>query len=99
MQFRKGFSSSLSAINCGILGASLTIIGLIVTSASAHSTNQLAAHYRLDGNALDATSNRLDGVMTGTIPGANRFGHANSALIFNGVSDFIDFGNRAAFNF
>jgi hypothetical protein len=57
------------------------------------------AQYRLDGNAIDASGNNLHGVLLGPQPTVDRFGSNNGALLFNGVSDYIDLGNAPAFNF
>lgn len=59
----------------------------------------LVARYKLDGNANDSGPNNLNGVLTGTTPVPDRFARANKALYFNGVSDLINCGNPAQFNF
>jgi hypothetical protein len=57
------------------------------------------ANYPLDGNAFDISGNGLNGTIIGATPTTNRFGTTQSALNFNGTSDFINCGNPAAFNF
>ncbi|SUS06361.1 exported hypothetical protein [uncultured Defluviicoccus sp.] len=64
------------------LVASLTLIS---TSAQA----ALVAHFRLDGDAADATGNGNDGVVNGAVPTANRAGAAGRALRFDGSDDFV----------
>lgn len=52
-------------------------------------------HYQLDGNAIDASGNGLNGTVTGTLsPVANRLGNANSASSFNG-STKVDVADNA----
>jgi hypothetical protein len=62
-------------------------------------TDSLLAHYPMNGNGLDISTNGFDGTLSGTTPGPDRFTVANAALSFNGFSDFVDCGNRAEFNF
>src|SRR5262249_35251137 len=51
-------------------------------------TNGLIASYFFDGNANDSTGT-ANGVVSGALPTADRFGKPNGAYAFNGVSDFI----------
>jgi hypothetical protein len=51
---------------------------------------QPVAIYKLDGNATDQSGNNYNGVLHGTTPTTDRFGNPNSALLFNGTSDYID---------
>jgi hypothetical protein len=57
----------------------------------------LVADYRLDGNAADSSGNGLHGTLNGTTSTSNRFGKPNSALYFNGASDFVRLGTDADF--
>lgn len=57
----------------------------------------IVADYKLDGNAADSSGNGYTGTLYGTTPTANRFGKANSALKFNGVSDYVRLGTDADF--
>lgn len=57
------------------------------------------ASYPLDGNANDVSGNGLHGTLIGTTPSTNRFGAPQSALTFNGVSDFINCGPSNQFCF
>jgi hypothetical protein len=47
-------------------------------------TNGLAAYYPLDGNAIDATGNGMNGTVAGATLTTDRFGSANSAYQFSG---------------
>jgi hypothetical protein len=51
-------------------------------------TQGIIAYYPFNGNAEDAW-NGNHGAVTGAIPINDRFGHENSAYIFNGTSDYI----------
>jgi hypothetical protein len=57
------------------------------------------ANYPLDGSAVDVSGNGFNGTINGATSSTNRFGTTQSALNFNGTSDFINSGNPAAFNF
>jgi len=47
-------------------------------------TNGLAAYYPLDGNAMDASGNGMNGTVTGATLTTDRFGAATSAYQFSG---------------
>jgi hypothetical protein len=53
----------------------------------------LVAYYPFDGNAQDATGNGNDGTVNGATLTADRFGNADGAYDFDGIDDYIDFGN------
>ena len=57
------------------------------------------AYYPLDANAIDLSGNALNGTVVGTTPSTNRFGAPQSALTFNGVSDYINCGASNIFCF
>lgn len=48
----------------------------------------LIAWYPLDGSGLDAV-NQYHGVVFGATPTANRFGHPDTAMAFNGIDQYI----------
>ena len=50
----------------------------------------LVAHYRLDGDARDASGNAYHGTPSGVEPGEDRFGNESGALVFQGTQDRID---------
>ena len=55
--------------------------------------DSLFAHYLLDGNALDATGNGNNGVVSGATLTSDRFGTPNSAYSFDGYNDIIRASN------
>jgi hypothetical protein len=52
-------------------------------------TNGLVAYYPFNGNANDGSTNLNHGTVVGAILTTNRFGTANSAYYFDGVSNYI----------
>lgn len=50
----------------------------------------LIGHWKLDGNARDATPNGLDGTATGVLTAADRFGSPLGVFIFNGLTSRVD---------
>lgn len=52
----------------------------------------LKGHWKMDGNAKDATPNSNNGTVTGAVLDADRKGRANSAYDFNGSNNFINAG-------
>lgn len=60
-------------------------------------THCLVAHYPLDGDAKDIGKNKLTGTLHGTTPEKDRLGNPNSALRFNGTSDYVQLGTDADF--
>lgn len=60
-------------------------------------TNGLVSSYSFNqGNANDETSNN-DGTVTGATITSDRFGNNSKAYSLDGIDDFIDFGDVAAF--
>ena len=56
--------------------------------------DSLIAHYKLDGNAQDATVNGNDGIIYGNPTStADRFGNPNSAYKMDGIDDIIRISN------
>src|SRR6201999_1930840 len=54
----------------------------------------LVAFYPLGANASDITGNNLHGtVFGGAQATTDRFGNTTGAMQFDGVDDFVDFGN------
>lgn len=49
--------------------------------------------------AYDYTPNKNHGTVTEATKTTNRFGTGNTALVFDGINDMIDFGNGASLNF
>lgn len=60
--------------------------------------NGLVAYYPFCGNAIDASGNDNDGVVSGATLTADRFGNPNSAYSFDGVSSKITIKDKAVLN-
>lgn len=56
-------------------------------------SNGLVAHYPLDGNANDITTNQNNGIITGASSTTDRRGNNGKAYYFNGVSNYIRINN------
>ncbi len=79
-------------ITDGIGGSCTTTATTSVTVYSNAVCTGLIGHYKLDGDATDASGNNLDGLISGTLSSTtDRFGNANGAMHFNG-----DVNNRIA---
>ncbi len=81
-------------------GASaLDSIGIVVRDFSKNQTGSFIAFYPFNGNANDGTINHNNGIIDGAQLTPDRFGNANQAYSFNGVSDNIRVPNSTALNF
>jgi len=60
--------------------------------------NGLVAYYPFDGNANDASGNGNHGTVYGATLSEDRNGNINSAYSFDGINDYIDIDNTAAFD-
>jgi len=79
-----------SAPGCnGPTTATHTITTTSTPVISVTPTSGLLAHYKLDGNAADATNTNPGTLQLGPIPIADRFGYANRAYSFDGSSQYI----------
>ncbi len=58
-------------------------------------TNGLVLCMSMDGNANDSTKYAHHGIVRGATPTTNRFGNTNSAYSFNGISNYINLGNKS----
>lgn len=58
-------------------------------------SDNLVLHLPLNGSANDISGNDLDGDIYGAEPTTNRFGEINSAIAFNGTSDYISIPENA----
>lgn len=58
----------------------------------------LVAYYPFDGNANDASGNGNHGTVYGATPSEDRNGNINRAYSFDGIDDYIDIDNTAAFD-
>lgn len=71
----------------------IAILALSINAFAQVPTNGLVAYYPFSGNANDMSGNGYNGTVYGTTLSMDRFGNANSAFTFNGVSDYIDLSN------
>jgi hypothetical protein len=81
-------------IKKSVLLSALAIAGFAVTSLAQTvpnyvPTNGLVGWWPFNGNAIDESVNTNDGTVNGATLTADRFGSANSAYSFDGVSNFI----------
>jgi hypothetical protein len=67
----------------------------ILLAGAASTSADLVGYWPLDGDALDASGNGLDGTISGTVvPIADRTGFPDSAMQFGGgASDYVDIGD------
>ena len=80
----------------------LVLASLLLTSISALASfdlsSGLVAHYELDGNALDSSSNGANGTFVGNLtPSPDRVGNPSGALAF-AKNGYIDLPNRTLLN-
>jgi hypothetical protein len=62
------------------------------------SSTGLVGYWPFNGNANDESGNNNNGTINGATLTTDRFGNANSAYSFNGVSDFINIVNSSSLN-
>ena len=67
--------------------------------AQTNLTSGLAAHYRFNGDANDASGHNNHPVYNNTLPVADRFGNPSSAMHFNGINSYIQIPNNPSVNF
>lgn len=75
----------------------LALIALVITTNALQAQTPIAS-YPFTGNANDAIGS-LNGTVNGATLTADRFGNANSAYSFDGVSNNISIPHNAIFNF
>jgi hypothetical protein len=80
----------------------LLIFGLIMTTQMIFSqvpsyvpTNGLVGYWPFNGNANDASGNNLNGTVTGATLTTDRFGNANCAYNFDGISNKIEVNDNS----
>jgi uncharacterized protein (TIGR02145 family) len=76
-----------------------TITVNVVYFATLNPTKGLVAHYPFNGNANDISGNGNNGTVNGATLTTDRFGKANKAYSFNGISDYIEIPNSNTINF
>jgi hypothetical protein len=59
--------------------------------------NGLIGWWPFNGNAYDESGHGNNGTVNGAVLSTDRFGNNDSAYEFNGISDFIDFGNNGGY--
>jgi Concanavalin A-like lectin/glucanases superfamily/Secretion system C-terminal sorting domain len=75
----------------------ISAIILLCSGLSIAQINEnLLLYYSFDGNANDLSGNDYHGAPNGVSYGDDRFGNPNSAVLFDGIDDFIDFPNQTA---
>ena len=79
-------------------GKSITYTNLDSAKTMVFPENGLVAYYPFTGNAFDSSGNGNNGTVVGAKSSSDRFGNANSAYIFDGISNFIDLGNIKGLN-
>jgi len=62
------------------------------------SSTCVAKYYFNDGTAEDGIGDN-DGIVYGAIPTTDRFGNENHAFYFDGIDDWVDFGDKPEFQF
>jgi len=61
-------------------------------------TDDLVASWKFNGNANDSSGSGLNGTVTGATLTTGKNGIASSAYTFNGVDQYVNFGNSASFS-
>jgi hypothetical protein len=79
---------------------SLMIAVLLITNIAlmgqVNLDSLLVGYWPFHGNANDETGNADDGIVHGAVLTSDRFGHENSAYLFDGSDDYIDCGNNSS---
>jgi outer membrane protein assembly factor BamB len=65
----------------------------MVTVTIGHSSEGLAAYYPFKGNANDESGNGYNAIYINATPTFDRFGKDSSAFYFNGIDNYMDFGD------
>jgi hypothetical protein len=77
----------------------LFTLSLILTASAIFAqvdlNNGLVAFYKFDGNVADSSTNGLNGMLTGASYDSGHFDKPNSALKFNGSSDYVSVANNS----
>lgn len=61
--------------------------------------DSLVAHYKFDGNTLDASGNGFNAINNGGLFVSDRFGNPNSAMEFNGISNYVNTNSTFDFDY
>jgi len=86
-----------------LLLTGIAILGIITTTMaqipSYVPTSGLVGWYGFNGNANDLSTNSNNGTVKGATLTTDRFGNANSAYSFNGISDYIEVVSSTSLSF
>jgi hypothetical protein len=80
----------------GLMGLGIWLF--VVGQVNADITTGLVGDWQLDGNGTDSSGNGHDGTVVGATPTQDRFGNANGALQFDGVSAHVAVPNAPDLN-
>ena len=105
-QIRIGADSTISYWNGsawitvapGLPGQSLQFTNGNNGTSSAIPNNGLVAYFPFNGNANDASGNGNNGIIHGAALTTDRFGNANSAYSFDGISNYIEVLDNTSLN-
>jgi hypothetical protein len=84
---------------------SVLVVGLNFTTLFSQTipsyipTNGLIGWWPFNGNANNEAGNGLDGTIYGSTLTSDRFGVSNKAYSFDGIDDYIDFGDSSIIDF
>jgi hypothetical protein len=81
--------SCLAAIGGGLVTYYYYVFARQVEDGNNHLGKGLVAYYPFDGNANDESGNGNHGTVRGARLTTDRFGHQDSAYVFDGVDDYI----------
>lgn len=65
----------------------------LISTAQINLQDSLVARYDLNGHAMDSSTNMHHGTIYGSTPGTDRHGNTSGCLQFDGINDYLDFGN------
>jgi hypothetical protein len=83
----------------GFGGEATDSVQIEVRDFSKMQTGSLVAYYPFTGNALDASGNQHDGVVSGATLTMDRFSHLNRAYSFDGNANNIRISSDSSLNF
>ena len=83
-----------------LLAALVLTLGSVFSQVPSYVPNSgLVGWWPFNGNAIDASGNGYNGVVTGAILSTDRIGNANSAYNFNGSTNYITLSGTSTINF
>jgi hypothetical protein len=86
-------------VNDGRGGEAVDSICVAVRDTNIKQTGELVAFYPFNGNANDVSGYNNNGVISGPVLVADRWGNSSSAYYFDGVNDNIEVANSTSLNF